>query len=188
MRPLGFPRRWKNATSISIAFSFYWLSDQKWKYHFRGTQNGKMFKKILHAEWVTSPQSWVVITQSKNHITVKNLINEFLTALLTSKACNSPYIQDHFKQFFVLCSSEMIFSQNCHTMRTKELICMRVCVFSNYNPVLLQFYAQFYSNSIQIYHCKNHLISLYFYHSIKFQLRNLCKGWKITCISRRNAL
>ena len=68
------------------------------------------------------------------------------------------------------------FSQNCHTIRTKELICMRVCVFSNYNPVLLQFYAQFNSNSVQIYHCKNHMISLYFYHSIKFQLRNLCKG------------
>ena len=64
-------------------------------------------------------------------------------------------------------------------------VCMRVCVFSNYNPVLLQFYAQFNSNSIQIYHCKKHMISLYFYHSIKFQLRNLCKGWKITCILRR---
>ena len=51
------------------------------------------------------------------------------------------------------------FSQNCHTIRTKELICMWVCVFSNYNStVLLQFYAQFYSNSIQIYHCKNHLL------------------------------
>ena len=70
------------------------------------------------------------------------------------------------------------FSQNCHTIRTKELIYMRVCVFSNYNSVLLQFYAQFYSYSIQMYHCKNHMISLYFYHSIKFQLRNLCKGLK----------
>ena len=68
------------------------------------------------------------------------------------------------------------FSQNCDTIRTKELICMWVCVFSNYNTVLLQFYAQFYCNSTQIYHCKNHLISLYFYHSIKFQLENLCKG------------
>ena len=29
---------------------------------------------------------------------------------------------------------------------------------------------------IQIYHGKNHIISLYFYHSIKFQLKNLCKG------------
>ena len=35
---------------------------------------------------------------------------QFLTALPTSKACNLPYMQDHFKQFFVLCSSEMIFS------------------------------------------------------------------------------
>ena len=61
-------------------------------------------------------------------------------------------------------------------------------VFINYNPVLLQFYAQFYSNSIQIYHCKNHMTSFYFYHSIKFQLTNLCKGWKITCILRRSAL
>ena len=49
-----------------------------------------------------------------------------------------------------------MFLQNCHTIRTKELICMQVCVFSDYNTVLLQFYAQFYSNSIQIYHCKNH--------------------------------
>ena len=48
-------------------------------------------------------------------------------------------------------------TQNCHTMRTKELNCMRVCVFSNFNTVLLQFYAQFYSNSIQIYHCKNYI-------------------------------
>ena len=35
---------------------------------------------------------------------------QFLTALPTSKACNSPHMQDHFKQFFVFCSSEMIFS------------------------------------------------------------------------------
>ena len=69
-----------------------------------------------------------------------------------------------------------IFSQNCHTISTKELICMRVCVFINYNPVLLQFYAQFYSDSMQIYHCKNYMTSFYFYHSIKFPLTNLCKG------------
>ena len=31
-------------------------------------------------------------------------------------------------------SRKSLFSQNCHTIRTKELICMRVCVFSNYNP------------------------------------------------------
>ena len=36
---------------------------------------------------------------------------------------------------------------------------MQVYVFSNYNTVLLQFYAQFYSNSVQIYHCKNHIIN-----------------------------
>ena len=35
---------------------------------------------------------------------------QFLTALRTSEACNSPYMQDYFKQFFVLCSSEDIFS------------------------------------------------------------------------------
>ena len=54
--------------------------------------------------------------------------------------------------------------------------CMRVCVFSSFNTVLLQFYAQFYSNSVQIYHCKNYIISLYFYHSIKFQLKSCEKA------------
>ena len=47
-------------------------------------------------------------------------------------------------------------------------------VFSNFNTVLLQFYAQTYSNSIQIYHCKNYITRLYFYHSIKSSLKNLC--------------
>ena len=35
-------------------------------------------------------------------------------------------------------------------------------VFSNFNTVLLQFYAQIYSNLIQIYHCKNQMTGLYF--------------------------
>ena len=67
-----------------------------------------------------------------------------------------------------------VFSQNCHTIRTKELIYMRVCGFSNFNTVPRQFYCQFYSNSIQIYHCK-YYISLYFFHSIKFQLKICAK-------------
>ena len=36
---------------------------------------------------------------------------------------------------------------------------MRVYVFSNFTTVLLQLYAQFHSDSIQIYHCKNYIIS-----------------------------
>ena len=72
--------------------------------------------------------------------------------------------------------AEFNFSQNCHTIRTKEIKCMQVCVFSNFNTVLLQFYAQFYSNSVQIYHCKNYIISSNFYHSIKFQLKICAKA------------
>ena len=34
--------------------------DQEWKYHFQGTQNKEPFEIILHDEWVTSTQSWVV--------------------------------------------------------------------------------------------------------------------------------
>ena len=46
-----------------------------------------------------------------------------------------------------------------------------VGVFSNFNTVQLQFYGQTYSNSAQIYHCNNYITSLYFYQSIKFQLK-----------------
>ena len=48
----------------------------------------------------------------KNHVTVKPLLMNviFLTTLPSLKACNSPYIQYYFKQFFVLHSSEVIFS------------------------------------------------------------------------------
>ena len=52
-----------------------------------------------------------------------------------------------------------------------EGINLHAGVFSNFDTVLLQFYAQIYSNSIQIYHCKNYITSLYFYHSVKFQLK-----------------
>ena len=55
-----------------------------------------------------------------------------------------------------------------------EGINLHESVFSNFNTVLLQFYAQFYSNSAQIYHCKNNMTSLYFCHSIKFQLKKIC--------------
>ena len=41
------------------------------------------------------------------------------------------------------CMEDILLSQNCHTIRTKELICMRVCVFSNFNTVLLQFMLNF---------------------------------------------
>ena len=73
---------------------------------------------------------------------------------------------------------ELSFSQNCYTIRTKKLICMWVYVFSNFNTVLLQCYAQFYSKSIQIYHCKNYIISLYFYHNIKFQPKEIVQRLK----------
>ena len=63
-------------------------------------------------------------------------------------------------------------------MSHNEKICIWVCAFRNYNTVLLQFYAQFYSDSIQIYYCKSHIISLYFYHSIKFQLKNFLQRLK----------
>ena len=53
---------------------------------------------------------------------------------------------------------------------------LHVGVFNNFITVLLQFYAQFYSDSIQIYHCKNYIISLYFYHIIKFQLKICAKA------------
>ena len=63
---------------------------------------------MLHVRLVTNLQSWV----AENHVTVKPLQMNvlFLTTLPTLKACNSPYMQYYFKQFFVLHSSEVIFS------------------------------------------------------------------------------
>ena len=57
-------------------------------------------------------------------------------------------------------------------------ISLQAGVFSNFITVLLKFYAQTYSNLIQRYHGKNYAISLYFYYSIKFQLKNWCLGLK----------
>ena len=45
----------------------------------------------------------------------------FLTALLTLKACNSPYMQCYFKRFFVLDSSEVIFSFLIKKSRQKAI-------------------------------------------------------------------
>ena len=59
----------------------------------------------------------------KNHVTVKPLQMNilFLTTLLTLKACNSLYMQYYFKQFFVLHSSEVIFSFLIKTSRQKAV-------------------------------------------------------------------
>ena len=46
---------------------------------------------------------------------------QFLTALPTSKACKLPYLQNHFKRLFVLCSSEMIFSFVIEMLMSKVL-------------------------------------------------------------------
>ena len=43
------------------------------------------------------------------------------------------------------------FSQNCHTIRTKELICIRVCVFSNYNPSLKSMWVNDRHKGVQKY-------------------------------------
>ena len=81
-------------------------------------QNKKPFEIILHVGRVTSLQSWV----TKNHVMVKPLqMNAlFLTTLPTLKTCNSPYMQYYFKRFFVLHSSEVIFSFLIKTPRQKE--------------------------------------------------------------------
>ena len=59
----------------------------------------------------------------KNHVTVKpfqmNVI--FLTTLPTLKACNSPYMHCYFKRFFVLHSSEVIFSFLIKKSRQKAI-------------------------------------------------------------------
>ena len=45
----------------------------------------------------------------------------FLTTLPTLKACNSPYMQYYFKRFFVLHSSEVIFSFLIKKSRQKAI-------------------------------------------------------------------
>ena len=71
-------------------------------------QSKKPFEIMLHVGRVTSLQNWA----AKNHVTVKPLqINVlFLTTLPNLKACNSHYMQYYFKRFFVLHSSEVMFS------------------------------------------------------------------------------
>ena len=49
----------------------------------------------------------------------------------------------------------MILTELLHNKNKR--INLHASVLSNFNTVLLQFYAQFYSNSIQIYHCKNYI-------------------------------
>ena len=41
------------------------------------------------------------------------------------------------------------FSQNCHTIRTKELLCMRLCVFSNFNASLKSMWVNDRHKSVQ---------------------------------------
>ena len=57
---------------------------------------------------MVDPTRWL-----KNHVL-------FLTTLLTLKACNSPYMQYYCKRFFVLHSSEVIFSFLIKTSRQKQ--------------------------------------------------------------------
>ena len=108
---LGIPEGMKKCS-----FYFYCflpsLFGQKSKYNFRGIQNKKPFEITLHvgrAEGVLQAfkAGWL-----KNHVTVKPLqVNVlFLNTLPTLKTCDLPYMQYYFKRFFVLHSSEVIFS------------------------------------------------------------------------------
>ena len=71
-------------------------------------QNKIPFEIILDVGRITSLQSWV----AKKSCHGQTLINEcfIFDYLPTSKACNSPFMQYYFKRFFVLHSSEVIFS------------------------------------------------------------------------------
>ena len=79
----------------------------------------KPFETILLVGRVTSLQIWV----AKNHVTVKPLQMNvlFLITLQNLKACNSPYMQYYFKRFFVLHSSELIFSLLIKKSRQKAI-------------------------------------------------------------------
>ena len=106
---LGIPKGMKKCNFYFYCF-LPWLFDQKWKYNFRGMQNKKPFE-ITFLKYKFELQAfkagWL-----KNYVTVKPLQMNvlFLTTLPTLKACNSPYMQYYFKPFFVLHSSEVIFS------------------------------------------------------------------------------
>ena len=64
-----------------------------------------------------------------------NVMNvKFLTALPTSKACHWLYIQDHFKRFFVLCSSAMILSFLIEMLMLTAIEIETVCFHSLGNP------------------------------------------------------
>ena len=79
-------------------------------------QNKKPFEIILHVGRVTSLQSWVAKISCQGQTLVL-----FLTALPIVKACNSAYMQYHFKRFFVLHSSEVIFSFLIKQLRQKAI-------------------------------------------------------------------
>ena len=79
-------------------------------------QNKTPFEIMLHVGRVTSFHSWV--TKKSCHGQMNVL---FLTTLPTLKACNSPYMQYYFKQFFVLNSSKVIFSFLIKTSRQKAI-------------------------------------------------------------------
>ena len=81
-------------------------------------QNKKPFEMILHVRRVTSLQSWVA-KKSCHGQTLTNVL--FLTTLATLKACNSPYMQYYFKRFFVLHSSDVIFSFLIKKSRQKAI-------------------------------------------------------------------
>ena len=91
--------------------NFYFLS----KYNVREMQNKKPFEIILHVGRVTSLQSWV----AKKSCHDLNVL--FLTTLPTLKAFNSPYMQYYFKRFFILHSSEVIFSFLIKKSRQKAI-------------------------------------------------------------------
>ena len=74
------------------------------------------------------------------------------------------------------CKKEISALNNNYYLSSIIIYIERAGVFSNFNTVLLQFYAQFYSNSTQIYHCKNYITSLYHYHIITLQPKTLCKS------------
>ena len=86
MRPLGFPRGWINAISISIAFCLDVLI-KKENITSQECKTKKTFEIILHVGQVTSLQSWV----AKKSCHCQTLINECsIFDYPTLKACNSP--------------------------------------------------------------------------------------------------
>ena len=78
----------------------------------------KLCQTLENGERVEKRVGWL-----KNHVTLKPLqINIlFLTTLPTMNACNSPFMQYYFKRFFVLHSSEVIFSFLIKKSRQKAI-------------------------------------------------------------------